>query len=574
MEKKQKIPIKLGLVDRFLAVLSPERAQKRMMDRVKYNNSVHFLSNQGYITKDSTRRSMRGWGATANSADIDILPKSDSLRASCRDLDMNSGIAAGIVDRFSTNALGLGLRLKPQIDREILGFKGEDGKKRAKKWENSVQREWNAYSESIFSDAELTLNVNENAALAFVNVLLSGDVFIALPGIPYKGVPYDLRVKIIEADYVSNPNGLMETTRIAGGVETNHLGAPIAYHFRKPDPNATVNLGIISYNNWERIQRFNDVSLQQILHLFIKKRPGQKRGVPLLAPVIEDVKQITRYKGAEVDAAILNSFFTVFIKSINNAAGPQLAEGYIPPPLGIPADTEPTPGVSVKNESDPRDAFNYEMGRANILELDEQQDISLADPKHPIAGFNTFLEAICQEIGAGVGLPYESLMLRFNSSFSASKAALQEASKAFLKYRKFMVDHYYRPIYETWMYEGISKGRIKAPGFFNDFVLRKAWLGSAWIGSGQGMIDPLKETNAAVKRIDSRISTHEKEYQKYETGDWFSDMNNFKKEIDHLDDLNINPIKIENKNDGNSQNIIAPNQNLPAKPINKEDGGI
>jgi capsid protein len=202
------VPTHLGWFDRLIAQVSPGTARKRLMQRVMYNTSIYNLSEQGYVTNESSKRSMRGWNASANSADQDILPKKQSLSASCRDLDMNSGLAAGITNRIATNSLGLGLRLKSQIDREFLGFTGEDGKKRAQVWENTTEREWKTFSNSIFSDAELTLTVNENAGLALLNLLFSGDVFVALPGLPLPDAIYDLKIKVIEGDYVSNPNGL------------------------------------------------------------------------------------------------------------------------------------------------------------------------------------------------------------------------------------------------------------------------------------------------------------------------------------------------------------------------------
>ena len=563
--------IRLGIVDRALSMLSPRVAQRRLMDRVAYNNSVSLLSNQGYITKDSPKRSMRGWQASANSANVDILPKSNSLRASSRDLYMNAPLAHAAIQRYSTNALGLGLKCKPQIEREFLGFTGDSGKERAKDWERNTQREWEAYSESFFSDAELSLNVNENAVLAFSNMLLSGDSFVALPGIKLPGQIYNTKVKVIESDYCSNPQNIMETFRTAGGIDVNKLGAPIAYHFSKPDMNTSLDFGMLSYNKWERIPRFNSRGLQQVLHLFTKFRPGQRRGVPLLAPVIEDIKQKTRYKGSALDAAILNSMFTVFIKSMNNIAGNQLTQGYIPPSLDVPIGS---PGASVKKESNPADEKIYEIGQANILELDENQDISLADPKHPVLGYDKFADSLAKEIGAALGLPYEVLMLQFNSSFSASKAALQEAWKMFLKYRVYMIDHYYNPIYETFMWEAIGLGRIDAPGFYDDPIIRKAWLRTDWIGAGQGMIDPMKETTAAEKRIKNRITTREREYQQLVGGDWFVAMTNFSKEIDHLDELDINPDKLEQqKADAATNKTLQGNNESPNLPATTPNSG-
>ena len=49
------------------------------------------------------------------------------------------------------------------------------------------------------------------------------------------------------------------------------------------------------------------------LHLKDKTRPGQTRGVPYLAPVIELIKQLGRYTDAEVMAAVVSGMFTVFV---------------------------------------------------------------------------------------------------------------------------------------------------------------------------------------------------------------------------------------------------------------------
>ena len=43
------------------------------------------------------------------------------------------------------------------------------------------------------------------------------------------------------------------------------------------------------------------------------ERPAQRRGVPLLAPVLESMKQLSRYSDAELTAALVSSMFTVFI---------------------------------------------------------------------------------------------------------------------------------------------------------------------------------------------------------------------------------------------------------------------
>jgi len=76
-------------------------------------------------------------------------------------------------------------------------------------------------------------------------------------------------------------------------------------------------------------------------------------------------------------------------------------------------------------------------GQINIMEPGE--DVTFADPKRPASGFNTFLRAICEQVGAALEIPADLLLKSFNSSYSASRAALMEAWKAFRMRRKWFV---------------------------------------------------------------------------------------------------------------------------------------
>ena len=70
-----------------------------------------------------------------------------------------------------------------------------------------------------------------------------------------------------------------------------------------------------------------------------------------------------------------------------------------------------------------------------------------------------------------------------------------------------MINHFCNIVYELWMEEAVLRGRILAPGFMTDPLLRKAYLGNLWIGVAPGQIDPTKETAAAQARVDGNFST-------------------------------------------------------------------
>ena len=232
---------------------------------------------------------------------------------------------------------------------------------------------------------------------------------------------------------------------------------------------------------------------KNVLHIMCDvERPAQRRGVPLLAPVIEALKQLSRYTEAELMAAVISGMFTVFVKS--NSPSTPLAPMF---PAGM--------------EVDKRDPNAYEMGNGAIVSLDDGEEIQTANPGRPNTAFDGFVTAICRQIGSAIEVPYELLIKHFTASYSAARASLLEAWKMFRMRREWLSSGFCQPIYEEWLTEAVLKGRVKAPGFFDDPAIRAAWCKADWYGDAQGQLDPLKEANAAKVRVDEGFSTRERE---------------------------------------------------------------
>jgi len=110
--------------------------------------------------------------------------------------------------------------------------------------------------------------------------------------------------------------------------------------------------------------------------------------------------------------------------------------------------------------------------------------------------FGPFIDAVAREVGAGTGLPYELLVQQFQSSYSASRAAMEMAWQGFRTDRVAHVEQFCRPVYEEVMTEAVARGYLDAPGFFSDPLRRRAWLGATWMGPARPTIDPVKDANA------------------------------------------------------------------------------
>ncbi len=510
---------KIGLVTQFLLWAAPERGLKRL----KTQAQVNWLSSQGFITPNSNKRSVKDWHVWGRSADVDTLPALKSSRAGSRDLFMNTPIATAAIKRKSTNIVGAGLNLQSRINRTLLGLDSEQ----ADEWERNTENEFKLWSESKNCDATRTQTFGQLQQLILMNKMLSGDIFVALPFRRIKDFPYALTLQVIEGDQCETPNNLSDTSdffsdKTRAGIEVDNFGAPIRYWFRTKHPGDVSTLE----TKWISLKVFGRRSgRRQVLHLYNKERPGQRRGMPELAPVMEKLKMLSRLDESELMAAVISSYFTVFIKKDSGVTEP-FANSF-------------TEENSVLNPEDSRDDFNQEMAPGAVIGLGENESIDIADPKRPNAAFEPFFNTIVKEIGAAIEVPSELIMMSFGSNYSASRAAILEGWKTFRKERANFVRDFNDPVYGEWLAEAVSKGRVIAPGFFTDPAVRLAWSGTFWAGPGMGQIDPRKETEAAVLRIDNRLSNYETESQDINGGDWDGSIDRLAREQNRLKALDL-----------------------------------
>ncbi|EOS46628.1 lambda family phage portal protein [Lachnospiraceae bacterium MD335] len=489
----------MNIIDKFVEAVNPSAALRRQNDRIKLE-LIRSFKNSGYDESGASRNknSMRGWLASSKSPQEDIDRNIPILRQRSRSLYMSAPLAVSAIKTNRTNIVGEGLRLKSTIDAAFLRMTPEA----AAEWQRNTEREFELWADSKFCDSTRVNNFYEIQQVACLSWLMNGDACALVEyERPTPAFPYGLRVHLIEADRVSTPHtsgtavnlyATESTTgnRIFNGVEVTDAGRVVAYHICSTYPNSQLRAA----KKWQRVKAFGDkTGTPNVLMIFEAERAEQYRGVPYLAPVIESLKQLTRYGEAEMMAAVINGFFTVFITSEGNTGE-----------VGFTGVLDDEDRVS-------DDDLNYELGPGMVNVLKPGEKIDIADSKRPSSNFDAFTTALAKYVGAALEIPVELLIKSFNSSYSASRAALLEAWKAFRMKRKWLAADFCQPIYEIFLTEAIANGRIKAPGFFLDPAIKKAYCRAQWNGPAPGMLDPVKEATAAEKRIAIGVSTRQRE---------------------------------------------------------------
>ena len=473
------------------------------MAKNRNKTSKRHFQNKGYSETGASfsRKALKGFTSKSGSPNEDINYNVKILRQRSRILTMSGGLALSALKTNRTNVIGCGLILKSAIDKEELGLTDKE----AKIWQDRAEKEFQLWAENKnHCDAMGMNDFYKMQQLAFYSSLLNGDCFTLIQR-DEKTVtnlmPYSLRLNLVEADRVQTPSSNASNcyavstdgknsnngNRIYDGVEVNKQGKAIAYHIRN-NYQWEVNA---EPTEWKRVEIYGkNTGLPNVIHTLCDvERPGQYRGIPLISPVIEMILQIRRYTDSELTAAVVESLFTAFIKTEAKTSD-------------IPFDEVTTGEAPIIT-----DDTEYEMAPGNVITMKPGEDVTFADPKRPAGGFQGFIEAVAVQIGASLEIPKEMLLKQFNSSYSASRAALLEFWKLVKMRREWFVADWCRPIYEIFIYEAVARGRLKAPGFFNDPIKRMAWLGANFIGPSQGMLDPTKEIQAEQMMCENGFSS-------------------------------------------------------------------
>ena len=503
------------------------KARLRILDTLMGDGSGMEVKNSGYSHGAASRR--RTWAkeyhSESGSAKRDIEENRKLLRERSRDLVMNTPLAAGAVKSSRTSCIGPGLVPKPKIDYEFLGLSQEE----ANNLQRLIKKEFALWAESTLCDNNDQNNFYELQQIAFIDWLKNGEEFVLIKyARPLSYMPYQIRLKLVEADRICTEGSLdgeydgfdrkgKDGNTVVNGVEIDKSGKVVAYHIasRFPGEYGTGRL------EWKRVEkRGKKTGNHNILHVFNAERADQYRGVPFLAPVVEAIKQLTRYAEAEIMAALVNALFTIFITTdTGNEMGGFSGDGQREEDEGdFPENGEGNGDDEIK------------VGSGNVAFLKDGEKVEAIESTHPSGNYDAFVNSMAVQIGAALEIAPEVLLKKFSSNFSASKGALNETWKSFRMYRKWFVDDFCQEIYELWFNEAVSKGRINAPGYFNNLLIKKAYTNATWNGPAQGHLNPEQEVNAAIMKIENGLSTHGDECSSINGSDYEDNVRTLKTE--------------------------------------------
>lgn len=461
--------------DNVISVFSPVIAAKR-----RYFRFISKMMFNSYRGAEGGR--LRGsWMPGGGSADEDLLTDLSKLREKSRDLVRNDGIAAGAISTIVTNIIGTGIRPQSRLDKEALKIDEEY----ADQLQHLIEKIWERWVK--FADAGERVNFYGIEELAERQRFVNGEAIIIPLRLTNKARPYSFALQIVESDRLDTPSDLRGNKNIRKGVEIGEYGQPTAYWVRKTHP-GDYSFGVNAMNNesknYNRYPAKRDDGIVNFFHLFHLLRPGQTRGEPFFAPVINLFKDRFDYMEAELVAARIAACFAIFIKK-EKAIEEALKFSQVSEEDNTKREEELSPGM--------------------IERLSPGEDIAAFNPNRPSSTFDPFMMRILRDIASGLNIPYEILAKDFSqSNYSNLRGALLEARRFFMMQQKYQADSLAQPCLELVIEEAYLKGELPILDFY---LNREAYVRTRWICPGWQWVDPQNEITASIDAVNNNLSS-------------------------------------------------------------------
>lgn len=484
------------LIEQALSYIAPKIAQRLHQGRIQFEATA-FISRGigGYIGARRDRSATADWAPGGGSPAADVLPDLPMLRDRSRDQMRNAPVALGALNTDVLHVVGTGLSYTPIIDAKRLGISEE----RAQEWMQGTKWRFGNWANSTDCDYRRQLDFYSLVELSYRSWKESGDSFVLTP-IMWRGGRDALVLQVVEADRVCNPTGQQDSDVLQDGVVLDtDTGIPVAIQVAKRHPGDWRGAG----NEWTRVElRGANTDRRNVLHLYDTLRPDQVRGVPWIAPIIEPLKQLQKWSDSELNAAVVSSIYAVFME-MDPEAFQDLYD-------------DDSAGKIIKDAQ----KWSGKMESGKVVNLLPGEKANMQTPGRPNPEFDPFWNAMVRQMGMALGVPHEVLTMHFQSSYTAARGALLMAWRGFSQRREKTAKMLCQPVFELWLENEVSQGRIACPGFFSDPDIRAAWCAAMWTGDGPGSVDPVKEVGAAEKRVAMGISTLQAESILHDGQDW------------------------------------------------------
>lgn len=413
-----------------------------------------------------------------------------TLRARSAQLFNDNLYARGLIRRLITNEINTGLSLEA-TPGELLGM--DDNV--SNDWAENVESRFQIYADNPeLCDYKQKNTFGQLQRQIRREALIEGDVLVINRISKITGLP---QIEVIPGGLVQDPGPVKprQGNKITHGVETDSRGRQVAFYVTQDDGTS------------KRVPAFGERSGRRLAWLVYgtDKRVSELRGQPLLALILQSLREIDRYRDASQRKAVINSMLAMYIKKTEDKQS-----------------TKPVTGGAVRKDSatvTDSDGGTRSWNAASqipgvVYEELQQGEEPVAFSSNTVdLNFGQFEAALINAIAWANEIPPEVLTLAFSSNYSASRGAVNEFKIYLDMSRSDRADELDKPVYHEWLLSEVLMDKVQAPGLLEarrdprKYDIVGAWIASDWSGAIKPSVDLKKEAAGYTAMINEGLIT-------------------------------------------------------------------
>ena len=411
-----------------------------------------------------------------NPPDADVYRALESKRAQSRTEIENDGYAAAFLALMQRNVIGGGMALRTDSDAI---------KKAWQEWGMDCQRNGDGWWELEYRVLQ--------------SLVVDGEAIVLSMPHPEKG----LEVRIVDAAALDRDSNMKRRNGnvVSMGIEYADE-MPVAYWFRDLDLDVSQVQG--GYRRGKKVR----IDARNVHFAAWTVQATQRRGMPMLAPVLLRSQQLRQYEENEALAAsIANKHLAVYTTEPGEfdvaADGDEYSYSEQPADAGEDDDEETLQEKRSRLRKEllgGGELFDGQDGGLQVEDLAPGQDLKALSFDHPKTAYRQFVETHVRAIAAGLGVAYHSISGDLSGvNFSSGRMGEAEARRTYAFVRTLLIRRIFQPIFRAWQAQAFLAKKLNQA----ETAVTVEFVGETWTH-----IQPREQAASDHQRLEDMLVSH------------------------------------------------------------------
>lgn len=498
-------------------------AQARGTALTIIGNEREMAFGGGLEGAERTKRETMLWNPAMTSPDRAINPGKKLADARGKDMVLNDGYTQGAVRIQKDSIVGTHYRLNSKPDYRVIC--GTDAK-----WASDWADEFAAAAEARFN---LAAESEDGWFDASGQLTFTGMLRLWVGAFCYTGEiigtsewedsdpsrPFKTCVQMISPDRLTNRDGLPDGydprsgAKLSRGVEMDRKNRPVRFHIRR---GYEADYDYRDLDTWDIIEARKPWGRRQVIFVRDPNMIDQTRGISEMVAALGHSNMTKMYSELMIQRAVVEASYVAAVESEMPNADVIAAMG------GGENGMMQAIGAYMNMLGDFLGASeNIAIDGVKMPHMFPGTTVKTTPLTSASGGIGSeFEDSLIRKLAATYGVGFSEMSRNFAKfNYSGIKAEIALLERTMNAKKKFGADRAATQVVQLWFEEEIGAGNLPLPRGRNrtDFyrpLMKDAYTRCTWIASGRGQIDELKETQAAMLRIKSGLSTYEREAAK------------------------------------------------------------